>query len=169
MKRRCVHCGELVEAERMRAHVIELGCIAAARTLFLLREGLRPVPAETHTLPPWCVEAYDRHLTRGKYEGEPRADVGLLAEPVLQLWVPRWMDIIVDLWSGPISMQGEARAIQRDNVLHIVKLMWTSSMKQQIVDAYREDLRAVRELLRPIIVGTPPMLIVEFEAMGRRG
>lgn len=145
MKVRCSHCGERVDEMRLLEHAWSGRCRAASLTHALLKDGLRPLPP-THSLPSWMRMGMIRiEKTRGKYEGEPRHEQGFLDEATEQHWVPRWVDIMVDLWSGPIYMQGAERQQQRDLALHHVKTLWTSSMKQQIVDAYREDLRAVRE------------------------
>ncbi len=167
MKIKCPSCAESIEASFSTQHRLGDRCKAAWTTREFIRMGLRPFPL-THSLPEWVGFAFRVSLTRGKYEGEPREDMGFLPLPVKQLWVPRWIDIIADLWSGPIYIEGEHRKHQRDLVLEHVKTLYTSGMKQQIVDAYREDLRAVRDLLKPIIIGELPQLLVDFEKVGGR-
>lgn len=171
MKVKCRFCLELIDEEKVRDHVLTRGssCRAAIETVRMLGMGMRPLPA-THSLPAWMRDGMVTVMqTRGKYEGEPREEQGFLAVPEEQHWIPRWVDIIVELWSGPIYVHGEVKQAQRDACLHDVKTLWTSSMKKQIVDAYREDLRAVRALLVRFgaVIGDPPMLITEFEALGR--
>ncbi len=158
----CKLCGQRVPEAALRDHLRVGRCASALLTFRLLKEGWRPLPANSNSLPAWCL-GYPKHLTRGRYEGEPREDMGFLPDPVPQLWVPRWLDIIVDLWSGPIALEGEPRQLQRDEVLWTVESSWSAPAKQKIVDAYREDLRAVRDLLRPVIVGPLPQLIVDVE------
>lgn len=171
MKIKCKFCAELVDETQLKAHLLTAGssCRAALETVRLLGMNLRPLP-KTHSLPAWMHEGVIIvATTRGKYEGEPRADKGFLAVPEEQHWVPRWVDIIVELWAGPIYVEGEVKQAQRDACLHEVKTTWTSSMKSMIVDAYTEDLRAVRDLLmqRGAVVGPQPLLISEFEKLGR--
>lgn len=170
MKIKCKFCLELMEEEQLKEHLTTTGtsCRSALETVRLLGLGFRPLPP-THSLPAWARESVVVMKTRAKYEGEPREDKGLLPKPEEQHWVPRWMDIIVTLWAGPIYVHGQIKQAQRDACLHEVKTLWTSSMKQQIVDAFSEDLRAVRDLLKTksAFVGEPPMLISEFEKLGR--
>lgn len=171
MNVKCKFCQEQVDESQLKVHVTQEGgaCRAALETVRLLGSGLRPLPP-THTLPSWA-RAHLVHVakTRGKYEGEPRAEKGFTAEPTEQHWIPRWADIIVELWGGPIYTEGEVKQAQRDGCLEHVYRMWSSTMKTQIVDAYKEDLRAVRDLLKQhnAFVGDPPMLLSEFEKQGR--
>lgn len=171
MKVKCKFCLERVPEENMKAHVTAVGssCRAALETVRLLGLGLRPLP-KTHSLPAWTRRGMITiAYTRGAYEGEPRGRQKMRATPEEQHWVPQWVDIIVDLWSGPIYTEGDIRQAQRDACLHHVKVMWTSSMKQWILDARKEDLRAVRDLLKKYgaILGAPPMLLEEFEKAGK--
>lgn len=134
----------------------------------LLVDGWRPFPL-SHSLPYFIPISRTPYKTVGPYNGEPRVEQPFLAVPEMQIWARRWVDIIVELWAGPIHLQGEKRELQRNDVLMTIQMLWTSSMKQRLYDAYTEDLRAVRELLvrDRIIKGPPPMLLIEVE--GKRG
>lgn len=182
---RCDRCKELVHPHAFAQHTLD-ACKAAGRTYLLIEAGFRPFPVG-NTLPAWLALISQTHETRGAYEGEPREEQKLLTTPVTQYWLPRWVDIIVELWAGATFVESDladadtlpaalntiyrlsgsvgARRAQRNVVLE--KVLHDKPLQQKIVDAYREDLRAVRDLLRPHIVGPPPTLYSEHAAKQR--
>lgn len=137
----------------------------AARELTkqMYKDGLRPLPTTT-SMPRWMPGRFQL-ATMGRYEGEPRTELFLDA-PEKQVWFPRWADIVLELWAGPIDIDptgGEVRTAQRDSVLKVV--LQSGLWQQRVVDSFdREGLKGVREALLPVIQGPPPMLIEEFEA-----
>lgn len=137
-------------------------CYATRRGFELLKDGMRPFP-QGHSIPAWFP--LHKAATRIGYDGEPRDAQPLLVMPEPQLWGPFWLDIIIELWAGPIDIDPMPmlRENQRNEVIQVVVTSFTSSMKLAIVDARREDLRAVRELLKTWIKGPAPMLIEEVE------
>lgn len=159
----CVRCKEIVPEAEARQHTLDQ-CKAAAKTYVYIKHGLRPFP-EPNSLPFWATMGAERDMTRGAWEGEPRAEQRLLAVPTKQVWVEHWIDVVVTLWAGPIHTEGLPRKQQRDSLLR--ELSTEARLQRMIVDAQTEDLRAVRELLRPRIVGPLPLLVAEWEAIGR--
>lgn len=121
--------------------------------------GLRPLPL-TNTLPDWLPR--DHAWSDGAYEGEPR-DTLFLDEACHQVWVHQWVDIVVELWNGPIDLEGERRLLQRNETLRTVAAL--ARVQSLVVEAYRrEGLKGAREVLMHWTIGPPPMLIEEFEA-----
>jgi hypothetical protein len=139
-------------------------CFATRRGFELLVQDppVRPFPV-THSIPRWFP--LHKVATRTPYEGEPREEMRLLEVPEPQLWGPRWLDVIVELWAGPIELGGPAYLAQRNDVIQTVVTLWTSSMKRKIWESVTRDgdLRAARDYLAPVIKGPLPMLIAEVE------
>jgi len=146
--------------QQLQAHTLD-ACKAAARSYVLIKHGLRPFP-QGHSLPAFLMPLANVQVSRAAWEGEPREEKVLLLEPEIQFWMPRWVDIVTELWVGSNYLEGEKRIAQRDAVLQVV--LQDKPLQGKIVDAYREDLRAVRELLRPHIIGPLPVLLSEHEA-----
>lgn len=141
----------------------DMTCFATRRGFELLSNERRPFPRTT-SIPKW-VPLY-KAASRAPYEGEPRAEMPLLVVPEPQLWGPRWLDVIIELWAGPIAIDfTRSRQAQRDKVIETVSTLWTSSMKRKIWESVARDgdLRAVRDYLKPIIHGPLPELIDEVE------
>lgn len=159
---KCHKCGERLREADLSAHY-GLACASADLTYKLFAKGLRPLPMG-HSVPGYVVGM--RLKTRGAYDGEPREEVPLLDTAVEQDWIERWSDIIVSLWSGSIYLEGEPRVLQRNQVLFTIATSHTH-LQERVVDAYAEDLRAVRETVKPVILGTPPLLLSEVERRGR--
>ena len=134
------------------------------KALTLLRLGYRPYP-RGHSLDSTFV-LYET-LSAAPYQGEPREDMAPLPANEDQFWVQRWVDIIVELWAGPIALEGATRRAQRDSVLRHVRVLFTEHQKSMLVAAYSEDLRAVRDYLKQhrAIIGSPPVLIEEWEKL----
>lgn len=170
MNIRCKFCSELLDEAALKSHLLEAGsqCRSALETIRLLGNGLRPFPVG-HTLPDWMQPMIIIAKTRAKYDGEPRYEQGLLAAAEEQHWVPRWIDVVTELWAGPIYVEGERRRLQRDLVLKELQTQWSAPRLKQIVDASKEGLLSVRELLKRggAIIGDPPMMLKEFEDLGR--
>ncbi len=141
-------------------------CQATQRGFELLAidPPIRPFPL-THSIPRWFP--LHKAASRCPYEGEPRAEKRLLVAPEPQLWGPRWLDILVELWAGPIYLEGEPRLIQRNETLQHITTRWTSSMKRKIWESVANDgdLRAARDYLKSwdAIKGPLPQLIDEVE------
>ncbi len=140
----------------------DMTCIATRRGFELIAEERRPFPL-THSIPTWFP--LHKAATRCPYEGEPRADMALLATPALQYWGPRWLDTIVTLYAGSIHLEGAPRAAQRNDLIQDITTLWTSSMKRKIWESVRSDgdLRAARDYLAYMIKGPLPQLIDEVE------
>lgn len=156
----CSTCKVEVPRKHMQQHTLGIRHRAAALTYNLYEQGLRPLPTG-NTLPEFVPRRIE--LTRGVYEGEPRAELPLCREPVQQEWVARWIDIIVELWTGPIDLKGEVAKRQRDIVLSAL-LTVSEQRHRAICDAFDSGgLKAVREHLAPITFGEAPILIEEFE------
>jgi hypothetical protein len=158
----CPRCKERVLVTEERQHTVDQ-CKAAAKTFAYLRSGLRPFP-EGHSLPAWMYAPFIDQ-TRSAYDGEPREERPLLTIPETQLWFPRWVDIIVALWSGPIYLEGATRQAQRDDVLRRVASSSTH-FQRRLIDAHAEDLRAVRAYVAPMVTGPLPQLLSEVEGRG---
>lgn len=152
----CPLCRERMPEHLLKEHTLGL-CKASAKTYVYLKHALRPFP-DGHTLPEWLVPIAS-DLTRCSWEGEPREAQPLLPTPTMQHWVPRWVDIIVELWVGSIYLEGGERKTQRDLVLaHVLQ---SPKLQRDLIDAYAEDLRAVRDHLKACIVGPLPQLLSE--------
>lgn len=160
---KCLRCGERLPEVELRGHSLD-DCKARMKTFVYFKHRLRPFPVG-HSLPLHFLPPVHADLTRGAYSGEPREEQPLLVKAERQFWVPHWVDVIVELWAGPIHMEGAQRLAQRDECIRSVLTLFTSSMKGQIVDAQKEDLRAVREVLKKFgaYQGPPPQLIEEVE------
>lgn len=139
-------------------------CVATRSGFALLAEEMRPFPS-THSLPSWFP--LRKAATRAPYEGEPRDAMPLLANPEPQYWAHRWVDTVVELWAGPIYIEGGLRLAQRDAVLMTILTLWTSSMRRRVWEsvAHDGDLRAARDYLdlAGVINGPLPQLIDEVE------
>jgi hypothetical protein len=158
----CPRCNERVPADALRQHTLD-DCKAAAKGMVYLKHGLRPFPA-THTLPAWLV-AVAEDMTRVPYEGEPREWRTLLPAAEKQFWMPRWVDVLVELWSPSLYVRGDAAWLQRNAVLFIVFTDGPGSARaKRIVDAYAEGLSAVRTLVAPLVVGPLPLLRGDAQA-----
>lgn len=156
----------------MMVHQQEGMCRAARRTFEFIKRGLRPFPVG-HTLP-FPRGAIER--TRGAYEGEPR---GLLDEVCEQEWFPLWVDVIVTLWVNAQDLEGDSlqgeRAVvtpsqaQRDAVLRTITNQWSSKQKDALEVTFQlGGLRAVRELIKPIVHGPLPELEEETDRRFQR-
>lgn len=134
-------------------------------TRLLYWQGLRPLPAG-NSLPPNFPRRVEQ--TCGRYEGEPREELPLASSNTEQHWVPRWVDIVLELWAGSVALAAgpaEQRQLHQRNLV-LQAAFKSPAMQVLIVDAYdRVGLRGAREAVQPVIVGSPPLLIEEVEAM----
>lgn len=158
---KCAACPDPAHEPRHVPH--DMTCVATRRGFELLAESLNPVRPfpVTHSIPLWFP--LHKAATRCPYEGEPRDAMKLLEVPEPQYWGPRWLDVIVALWAGPIHLEGRTRNEQRNEAIQTIATLWTSSMKRRIWEEAKGDLRAARDYLTPVIRGPLPKLIDEVE------
>lgn len=117
MEVHCIKCRRLVSRQFLENHQHGPKCAGDTTARVLLSEpyNLVPYPAR-HDLPDHVPQV--KHQTRARYEGQRLDECGAVIPkgrslPGWQVWVPAWVEIVVDAW----RRLGLARKNRRDALL----------------------------------------------------
>lgn len=112
----CIHCRRLISRQFLANHQAGPRCKAdtTARILLAPPHNLMPYPMENNL--PKCIPTV-AHVTRARHEGQRLNENGAViprsSRFYLQLWVPAWVDVIVEAW----MLLDRAHKNRRDRVL----------------------------------------------------